>query len=171
MEVEEQQKKQDSSCGIAIIQCTVFYHSSLFFLPLDLPLLCIILTTNQKQRVRRPGNKASLFPIYKLQKTGWDLESKAITMIWPKRGLRQKPKFFAMHGSLCSFVAKCSDELLSSLRFCTELRRAVRSSMVQPSSTSHEHTFPPDKEIYDPSSDTWTKTCVDCGYQVTFEKM
>ena len=60
-----------------------------------------------------------------------------------------------------------------SLTLFAELRRAVRSSLVQSSSSSkhHEHVFPVDTEVYDSDSDTWTKTCSQCGYRVTFEKM
>ena len=67
-------------------------------------------------------------------------------------------------------MLECDSPSSSSLP-CIELRRAVRSSMLQTSSAPHEHTFPPGKEVHDTESDTWTKTCTECGYQVTFEKM
>ncbi len=52
-----------------------------------------------------------------------------------------------------------------------DLRRAVRSSQMKPSSSTHIHTFPTDQETHNSDDDTWTKTCSSCGYQVTFEKM
>lgn len=52
-----------------------------------------------------------------------------------------------------------------------ELRRAVRSSMIKPVSGTHTHDFPAGKEVHNTEDDTWTKTCTECGYSVTFEKM
>ena len=48
------------------------------------------------------------------------------------------------------------------------LRRSVKTRLPE---NSHVHTYPVGEETYDSESDTWTKTCADCGFQVTFEKM
>ena len=52
------------------------------------------------------------------------------------------------------------------------LRRAIKSSLVKPEQEkSHVHSFPVGEEKYNAESDNWTKTCSECGFQVTFEKM
>ncbi|CAH3014653.1 unnamed protein product [Porites evermanni] len=56
-----------------------------------------------------------------------------------------------------------------------ELRRAVRTSTWKKDTSRHEHEFPEagqeGGEVYDEETDTWTKTCKTCGYQLTYEKM
>ncbi|KXJ28889.1 DNA repair protein complementing XP-A cells homolog [Exaiptasia diaphana] len=56
-----------------------------------------------------------------------------------------------------------------------ELRKAVRTSTWRKDLSKHEHVFPKEGEeggeTYDEETDTWTKTCKDCGYQLNFEKM
>lgn len=57
----------------------------------------------------------------------------------------------------------------------TELRKAVRTSTWRKKTSKHEHDYPKEGEeggeTYDEETDTWTKTCKTCGYQLTFEKM
>uniref|UniRef100_UPI00358E6442 DNA repair protein complementing XP-A cells n=1 Tax=Myxine glutinosa TaxID=7769 RepID=UPI00358E6442 len=50
-----------------------------------------------------------------------------------------------------------------------ELRRSVRSSMTQRSSTAHKHEFGP--EEYDAGSDEYRKMCLSCGHSLVYEKM
>ncbi|XP_065833696.1 DNA repair protein complementing XP-A cells-like [Oscarella lobularis] len=50
-----------------------------------------------------------------------------------------------------------------------ELRRAVRTSLWQKKTGSHEHEF--DDEIHNEEDDTWTKTCTLCDFSLTYEKM
>lgn len=50
----------------------------------------------------------------------------------------------------------------------TELRLAVRSSLVKVNSGPHEHEYGP--ESYDEESDTYSVSC-DCGHVRTYEKM
>jgi len=56
-----------------------------------------------------------------------------------------------------------------------ELRRAVRTSTWKKDTSRHEHEFPEageeGGEVYNEETDTWTKTCKTCGYQLTYEKM
>lgn len=61
--------------------------------------------------------------------------------------------------SLVSFVLKF---------LITELRLAVRSSLVKVNSGPHEHEYGP--ESYDEESDTYSVSC-DCGHVRTYEKM
>ena len=37
-------------------------------------------------------------------------------------------------------------------------------------SVAHTHSFSPD-EVYDEESDTWTKTCTECGFEVQYERL
>lgn len=57
----------------------------------------------------------------------------------------------------------------------TELRKAVRTSTWKKDTSRHEHEFgeagDQGGEAYDKETDTWTKTCKTCGYQLTYEKM
>ena len=78
---------------------------------------------------------------------------------------------FAPHCYLYGFQGKVLCCFITEFKLFAELRRAVRSSLVQSTSKHHEHVFPTDSEVYDPTSDTWTKTCSECGYRLTFEKM
>ena len=55
------------------------------------------------------------------------------------------------------------------LDFFLELRRAVRTSLWQKKTGSHEHEF--DDEIHNEEDDTWTKTCTLCDFSLTYEKM
>ncbi|XP_031553476.1 DNA repair protein complementing XP-A cells homolog [Actinia tenebrosa] len=55
-----------------------------------------------------------------------------------------------------------------------ELRKAVRTSTWRKNISKHEHDYPKEGEggeTYDEETDSWTKTCKTCGYQLTFEKM
>ncbi|XP_074625782.1 DNA repair protein complementing XP-A cells homolog isoform X1 [Acropora palmata] len=56
-----------------------------------------------------------------------------------------------------------------------ELRRAVRTSTWKKDTRGHVHDFPKEGEeggeVYDEETDTWTKTCKTCGYQLSYEKM
>jgi DNA-repair protein complementing XP-A cells len=52
-----------------------------------------------------------------------------------------------------------------------ELRRAVSGGGRTVSTQSHQHLFPPDSEVYNEDDDTWSKTCSECGYTTTYEKM
>lgn len=54
---------------------------------------------------------------------------------------------------------------------CAELRKAVYASTNSVLSRSHQHSYLAENEKYDPSTDTWSKTCSDCGHTITFEKM
>ena len=40
-----------------------------------------------------------------------------------------------------------------------------------PGQASHEHRFSLGEEVYSPDTDLWTKSCQECGYQISFEKM
>lgn len=50
-----------------------------------------------------------------------------------------------------------------------ELRKQVRSSLWRKDDETHEHIY--GEEVYNEVDDTYTKTCTDCGYSVSFEKM
>lgn len=51
-----------------------------------------------------------------------------------------------------------------------ELRMSMRSSLYdRTSSASHTHAF--GEETYNEGDDTYTHTCLSCGYEETFEKM
>lgn len=64
------------------------------------------------------------------------------------------------------FVLNC---VLRTLYFLiTELRLAVRSSLVKVNSGPHEHEYGP--ESYDEESDTYSVSC-ECGHVRTYEKM
>lgn len=43
--------------------------------------------------------------------------------------------------------------------------------MIKPATGTHVHNFPSGKEVHNAEDDTWTKTCTECCYSVTFEKM
>lgn len=58
--------------------------------------------------------------------------------------------------------------VLRTLSLITELRLAVRSSLVKVNSGPHEHEYGP--ESYDEESDTYSVSC-DCGHVRTYEKM
>merc|ERR1712195_85278 len=45
---------------------------------------------------------------------------------------------------------------------------AVKTQMTQ-EPVRHSHTFPPEREVYDQESQTWTQSCV-CGTTLSFEK-
>ncbi|XP_065891117.1 DNA repair protein complementing XP-A cells homolog isoform X2 [Dysidea avara] len=59
----------------------------------------------------------------------------------------------------------------------TELRQQIEFSVSKPSKSyaPHVHKFPAPGEkggeVYDADSDTWSKTCSECGHTITFEKM
>ena len=63
------------------------------------------------------------------------------------------------------------------LFFLIELRQQIESSSsnVTKSYGPHQHVFPSagekGGEEYDAESDTWTKTCYECGHTIKFEKM
>lgn len=65
------------------------------------------------------------------------------------------------------------DTQYGNLLWFLELRSTVYSqssaSARRSSSSSHKHEYA--TEEYDPSTDTWTKSCSQCGHTVTFEKM
>lgn len=83
--------------------------------------------------------------------------------------------------ALCPFVMvissakKVTENSLCFLSYKPELRRAVRTSTWKKDTSRHEHEFPEagqeGGEVYDEETDTWTKTCKTCGYQLTYEKM
>ena len=50
-----------------------------------------------------------------------------------------------------------------------ELRMAVRSSVYKRELTGHEHTY--GEEVYNEGDDTYTRTCTECDYAQTYEKM
>lgn len=64
------------------------------------------------------------------------------------------------------FVLNCVLRMLYIL--ITELRLAVRSSLVKVNSGPHEHEYGP--ESYDEESDTYSVSC-ECGHVRTYEKM
>lgn len=70
---------------------------------------------------------------------------------------------------------KVTENSLCFLSYEPELRRAVRTSTWKKDTSRHEHEFPEagqeGGEVYDEETDTWTKTCKTCGYQLTYEKM
>jgi len=57
------------------------------------------------------------------------------------------------------------------------MRQQIEFSISKPSKSyaPHVHKFPAPGEkggeVYDPDSDTWSKTCSECGHTITFEKM
>lgn len=51
----------------------------------------------------------------------------------------------------------------------SELRLAVRSSLLRKEKEAHEHEFGP--EAYDEEEDIYSKTCRTCNYTMTYEKM
>ena len=57
------------------------------------------------------------------------------------------------------------------------MRQQIEFSVSKPSKSyaPHMHKFPAPGEkggeVYDPDSDTWSKTCSECGHTITFEKM
>lgn len=73
---------------------------------------------------------------------------------------------------LCKYISVL---LYTSVCCLAELRKAVRTSTWRKDLSKHEHTFPKEGEeggeTYNEETDTWTKTCKECGYQVSFEKM
>ena len=48
---------------------------------------------------------------------------------------------------------------------------AIARHREQVAAVSHTHTYRTEDETYDEASDTWTKTCTGCGFQVTYEKI
>ncbi|XP_010993832.3 DNA repair protein complementing XP-A cells [Camelus dromedarius] len=49
-----------------------------------------------------------------------------------------------------------------------ELRRAVRSSLWKRETAAHQHEYGPEENLED---DTYRKTCMVCGHELTYEKM
>jgi len=71
-------------------------------------------------------------------------------------------------------------EYLSRMIMClylAEMRQQIEFSIPKPSKSyaPHVHKFPAPGEkggeVYNPDSDTWSKTCSECGHTITFEKM
>ena len=67
---------------------------------------------------------------------------------------------------------------ISILPFCyVELRQQIESSSpnLTKSYAPHQHKFPAagekGGEEYDADTDTWSKTCCECGHTIKFEKM
>ncbi|EDQ91270.1 uncharacterized protein MONBRDRAFT_23509 [Monosiga brevicollis MX1] len=52
-----------------------------------------------------------------------------------------------------------------------KLRKETLTSEWLAQRVVHEHTFNPEDEVYDEEEDQWTKTCADCGFKVTYERM
>ena len=74
-----------------------------------------------------------------------------------------------LHTSIYIFLLSNYYYKIFSLLFDIELRKAVRSSIMRSTPRSHEHSYAP--EIYSPDDDVWTKTCTECGHQISYEKM
>ncbi|EDV21010.1 expressed hypothetical protein [Trichoplax adhaerens] len=51
------------------------------------------------------------------------------------------------------------------------LRKAFRSSTWTKNLSRHEHRFAEGQEIYDEKENVWVKSCIECDYRVSFEKM
>lgn len=63
----------------------------------------------------------------------------------------------------------CEKISLLFFSFFLALRKSVVKGRLP--EDNHVHTFPSGGEKYNSEDDSWTKTCADCGFQVTFEKM
>ena len=53
--------------------------------------------------------------------------------------------------------------------YLTELRMNVRSSLYTRAVKIHEHEY--GEEIYQADEDEYSKTCLTCGYTLTYDKM
>eukprot|EP00730_Choanoeca_flexa_P018494 TRINITY_DN8995_c0_g1_i2.p1 TRINITY_DN8995_c0_g1~~TRINITY_DN8995_c0_g1_i2.p1 ORF type:complete len:303 (+),score=65.37 TRINITY_DN8995_c0_g1_i2:2-910(+) len=52
-----------------------------------------------------------------------------------------------------------------------KLRKETLTTSWMKQRKKHEHVFRPEDEVYNEEEDEWTKTCAECGFQVTYEKL